>query len=302
MKGFTDENVPDQSGRCFVVTGANTGIGFETSRVLATRGARVVLACRDRGKAEAAMKRIGSEVHNADLGFVPLDQGDLASVRTAVEALRREPRLDVLINNAGVMATSYALTSDGFEQHIGVNHLGTFALTLPLLPKLAETPGSRVVVTSSVVHASARIDFDSFTRAEGPKPSKQYSQSKLANLLFLTELDRRLKAAALPVVTVGCHPGLAATELSRDMSAVVKLLAPLMRFFVNSPLQGAWPTLQAATEPDIASGGYYGPQKFGGSRGPSGPAKRSDMSRSGDLAEQLWEVSAKLTGVDPNIA
>jgi NAD(P)-dependent dehydrogenase (short-subunit alcohol dehydrogenase family) len=179
-------------GKCFVVTGANTGIGFEASRVLAARGARVILACRAKDKADEAVARIRQLTPGADLGFVPCDQGDLGSVRAAAALLEGEPRIDALINNAGVMTPPLTRTKQGFELQFGVNHLGSFALTSLLLPKLAETRGARVVVTSSLAHRTANIDWDD-----------------LANALFFVELDRRLRAAGSPVTAVGCHPGFA---------------------------------------------------------------------------------------------
>lgn len=165
----------------------------------------------------------------------------------------------------------------------------------------AEVQAMQIVITSSLVHKSGEIDFGDLIGEGKVKPSQLYARSKLANLLFLFELNRRLKAAALPVTAIGCHPGLAATELSRDISPVMKLIAPLLRGMVNSALQGAWPTLQAATSPSIKQGGYYGPQKLGGAKGPSGPANRSVRSESPELAARLWQVSEELTGVGSEI-
>lgn len=296
-KGFTDADVPDQAGRCFLVTGANTGLGFEISRILASRGARVLLACRNQIKTHAAINKIRKTSPQADLIFLPIDQADLASVRRAAEIASSEQRLDVLINNAGIMSTHTGFTSDGFEHHFGVNHLGTFALTLLLLPKLATSSDARVVVTSSLVHKNGNIDFDNIERGENVKPGQLYANSKLANLLFMSELDRRLRVAGSGIKAVGCHPGLAATELSRDMPAFVRALSPILSKLVNTPLQGAWPTLQAACDPEIEAGGYYGPQQMGGTRGPSGPAKQAPRANSENLAEKLWDLSEKLTGV-----
>lgn len=295
--GFTDEDVPDQSGRCIMVTGANTGLGFETARVLASKGARVLLACRNKAKAEAAMGRIHETSPRADLSFIQLDQADLRSVREAAEAVGREQRLDVLINNAGIMSSRKDLTRDGFEHHFGINHLGTFALTMLLLPQLSEQQGSRIVVTSSLAHRAGRIDFEDLVDGEKSKPGQLYSNSKLANLLFAWELDRRLRAANANVSAVACHPGMAASELFREGPGFVKALAPVLGRLVNSASQGAWPTLQAATDPGAESGDYYGPQRLGGVKGPSGPAMRSQQARSPALAEQLWEVSERLSGL-----
>ena len=186
--GFTDRDVPDQTGRTFLVTGANTGIGYEAARVLAARGARVLFGCRDETRARAAMATIAGATPGADLDFIPLDQADLASVRAAAERAAAETRLDVLVNNAGIMHVPKGQTRDGFERHLGVNHLGTFALTALLLEKLAEQPDSRVVTTSSVAHLFSRMDFDDLNAERRYQRDARYGQSKLANLLFVYEL------------------------------------------------------------------------------------------------------------------
>lgn len=258
----------------------------------------MLLGCRNEGKARAAMERIAQQVPGADLRFIPLDQADPASVREAAEFAGQEVRLDCLVNNAGIMASSFGLTKNGFEQHMGVNHLGTFALTLLLLPKLHEAPRGRIVVTSSLIHSQGQIDCANLVRGEGLKPSQLYANSKLANLLFLLELNARLQRAASSVIVAGSHPGLAATELSRDAKPVVKLMAPLLSKLVNSALQGAWPSLQAATAPDVEPGGYYGPQSFWEARGAAGPARRSTRAQDADLAARLWQASVELTGID----
>lgn len=296
-RGFTDADVPDQSGRCIMITGANTGLGFETARILASKGARVLLACRNQAKAEAAIGRIHETFPRASLSFVSLDQADLSSVREAAEAVALEQRLDVLINNAGIMSSRKGRTNDGFEHHMGINHLGAFALTALLLPRLAEQKGSRVVITSSLAHRRGKIDFDDWVDGEMSKPGQLYSNSKLANLLFAYELDRRLRTANMHVSAVACHPGMASSELFRDGSKFIKALAPLLGRLVNSASQGAWPTLQAATDPAVESGGYYGPQGLGGIKGPSGPATRSQQAASPALAKQLWDASERLSGI-----
>lgn len=296
-RGFVDTNVPDQSGRCIMVTGANTGLGFQAARVLAAKGARVLLACRNEAKAKLAMQQIREDFPGADVALIPLDQADLASVRQAAEMASREPRLDVLINNAGIMSKHLGVTKDGFEHHFGVNHLGTFALTLLLLPKLSQTESTRVVTTSSLAHKMGRMNFDQLTSGGSSKPSQLYADSKLANLLFVQELDRRLRAAGSDIASVACHPGMAATELFREPSPLIKFLAPLLSKPFNSALQGSWPTLQAATDSAIEAGGYYGPQRMGGMKGPAGPARRSEQAESTELARQLWDVSEQLSGV-----
>lgn len=297
---FTEADVPDQSGKCFVVTGANTGLGFETTRVLTARGARVLLACRDEVKADEAMRRIRAVTPGADLGFVPYDQGDLDSIRRAAGQLDREPRIDALVNNAGVMVPPLMRTKQGFELQFGVNHLGSFAFTSLMLPKLAETPGARVVVTGSLAHTSSSIDWDDLNADKSYRKWPRYGMSKLANLLFLFELDRRLRAAGSPVTAVGCHPGFATTDLGRHMPGI-GFLWMLFRPFSNTPAMGAWPTLQAATG-GIAPGEYYGPQGFREIKGPSGVASRARQATDSELARRLWDVSVEMTGVDPGLA
>ncbi|MAA74977.1 MAG: oxidoreductase [Salinisphaeraceae bacterium] len=300
-KGFTADDVARQDGRTFAITGANTGLGFETARVLARQGARVLLACRSEDKAQAAMDRIRTEVPEADLAFVPLDQANLASVNNAAEQIGKEPRLDVLVNNAGIMTPPRQLTQDGFESQFGVNHLGTFALTGLLLTKLAEQPGARVVVTSSIAHKGAPLYFDDINAERGYNRVKRYQQSKLANLLFMHELHRRLQAAGSTTLAVACHPGVAGTELSRYIPGGKLIGAPLLNTLLNSPAKGAWPTLMAATADSVESGQYYGPSKRREMAGPARLAKSSSKSRNPELMLRLWEMSVDMTGVDPGI-
>lgn len=293
---FTAADVPDQSGKCFLVTGANAGIGFEAARVLAAKGARVLLGCRDAGKAEEAIRQIGG-----DTVHLPLDLADLGSVRRAAEIATRKPRLDVLLNNAGVMFPPLTRTAQGFELQWGVNHLGGFALTALLLPKLAETKGARVVVTASLAHMRGNIQWDDLNAEQGYKRADRYSDSKLANMLHFAELDRRLRAAGSPVTAFGCHPGVAATELMRH-SGAFQVFTPLFGLFLNTSAMGAWPALQAACDPSAKPGGYYGPQGLAAMRGKSGEAKRSAAAQDTALARRLWDVSATMTGIDPGLA
>jgi len=298
--GFTQKNVRDQTGKTFIVTGANAGIGFEISRVLAVRGARVLLACRERTRADEAIARIRRITPRADLVWLPLDLGDLDNVRAAAEIAARDPRIDVLVNNAGIMNPPLTRTRQGFESQFGVNHLGVFALTSLLLPKLAETPGSRVVVTSSIAHLKGKIDWDDLNAEKSYNKTERYGGSKLANALFLFELDRRLRAAGSPVTAVGCHPGVASTSLGRHMG-IAQLAGPIVGLLLNSAEKGAWPALQGATD-NVKPGGYYGPTGFGGIRGPSGEAKRAPHAQDPALAQRLWEVSIAMTGIDPGLA
>lgn len=300
QQGFTDNDVRDQSGKCFIITGANTGIGFEAVSVLAQRGARVLVGCRDRKKADGAIALIKKNTPDANIAFLPIDMADLTSVRAAAEQASTEPRLDALINNAGVMTPPLMRTKQGFELQFGVNHLGCFALTSLLLPKLSETAGARVVTTSSIAHKGARIDWDDLNAEKTYDRMKHYAASKLANALFFFEIDRRLRTAKSPVTSVGCHPGMAATELGRYMGPL-QVLNPIVRVLLNSARKGAWPALQGATGA-IMPGEYYGPIGFGGVRGVSGVAKRSIEAQDPEAARRLWDVSIKMTGADPGLA
>lgn len=301
MSGFTDKDIPDQSGRCFIVTGANTGIGFGAAKVLAARGARVLLGCRDKAKADEAMSQIRRQTPAADVAHLPLDLADLESVRAAAEIAVSEPRVDVLLNNAGVMFPPLSRTKQGFELQFGVNHLGHFALTALLLPKLSETPGARVVITSSLAHQRGNLDWDDLNAERSYNRTQRYSDSKLANMLHVFELDRRLRAAGSPVTAIGCHPGVAATDLMRH-AGPFRVFTPLFGLLLNTSDQGAWPALQAAVDPSAEPGGYYGPQSMGEMKGPSGKARRTSAAKDPELARRLWDSSVEMTGVDPGLA
>ena len=297
MNGFTADDVTSQKGRRFLVTGSNTGLGFEAARVLAQRGAIVTLACRARDKAEAAMAKIREETPKADLGFLALDLSDLSAVKAAAAEVLAGPMIDVLVNNAGVMIPPRTLTKDGFELQFGVNHLGTFAFTGLVHPHVK----GRIIVTASLAHKGGRIDFSDLGAERGYFRWPRYQMSKLANMLHFAELDRRLKAAGRETIAVGCHPGGAVTELSRHLPAPMQWLMSLSRPFFNTAAQGAWPTLQAATWPDAKGGDYFGPQGLGEMQGRSGPASATQTARDPKLAAELWARSIELTGVDPGL-
>ena len=302
IRNFTDADVGDQSGRTFLVTGANTGLGFETTKVLAAKGGRVLMGCRSERKAEDAIARIKTESPHADLKFVPLDQADLASVKGAAKIVKKESRLDVLINNAGIMYTALEFTKDGFESQFGVNHLGTFALTSHLLPKLEQTKGSRVVITSSNAHKmNAKIYFSDIDGKKSYSRLSRYNQSKLANALFMHELDRRLRATGSHVIITACHPGVAVTDLMRHMPGWSQALMPLVSFLTNTPAQGAWATLAAAVGGDVESGQYFGPMGPGEWTGKAGLTRTTKQARDPELAGKLWDLSIEMTGVDPGI-
>ena len=298
---FTERDIPDQSGSTVVITGANTGLGYETARALSARGARVLIACRSQQKAEDAIKRIEEQNGAVDISYVPLDLGDLSSVRQCAEQLQSEKRIDVLINNAGIMVPPYELTKDGFESQFGVNHLGPFALTGLLLEKLSKTLSSRVVNTSSIAHNVGRINFKDINAERRYSASARYSMSKLANLLFSYELQRRLEAASLPVLSVACHPGIASTELDRYMPFVLSKGTELLQPLLNTAAAGAWPTLCAATSGDVVGGGYYGPAYRFETAGPAKKVRSNRASRDTAVAERLWTLSVELTGVNPGI-
>ncbi len=298
---FTDSQVPDQSGRTFLVTGANTGIGFEAAKVLASKRARVLLACRDARRGAEALAQIQVATPGADLELILLDQADLTSVRAAAEKVAAEPRLDVLVNNAGVMIPPLSRTAEGFELQFGVNHLGTFALTALLLPKLRETSGSRVVVTSSIAHRRGHILWDDWNAEKGYNATAYYGQSKLANLLFVLELHRRLRAAHVPIDAIGCHPGVSLTELMRHLPSWTKLALPLVRPLFNPVAAAAWPALQAATDPNAKGGDYFGPQGRWEMRGVSGPARIEQRAADVEAARRLWDLSIELTGINPEL-
>jgi NAD(P)-dependent dehydrogenase (short-subunit alcohol dehydrogenase family) len=301
MAGFTGTDVPNQNGRCIIVTGANTGIGWEAARALAAKGARVLLGCRNAARADEAMARIRAQIPQADLAHLPLDLADLASVRTAADMASAEPRVDVLLNNAGVIANSFAKTAQGFETHFGVNYLGTFALTALMLPKLAETAGSRVVNTSSLSYRFASIDWDAINAEQDYRPMKRYAASKLAVTAFTIELHRRLQVTGSPVTALACHPGFAATEIMGPSSRFSQLFRPLLERLLNTAEMGAWPALQAAADPAAIPGGFYGPRQWGEIRGSSGPARVSKQARDSAFAERLWDVSVEMTAIDPGL-
>jgi NAD(P)-dependent dehydrogenase (short-subunit alcohol dehydrogenase family) len=302
ISNWTDAHIPDQAGRTVVVTGANSGIGLPSAEALAARGARVVLACRELRKAEAAAAQIGAAWPSPKVETVRLDLASLASVRETADELRsRYGRIDLLINNGGVMEPPYERTEDGFELTFATNHLGHFALTGLLLDRLLETPGSRVVTVSSEGHARGVIDFDDLQSERGYRADDAYCQSKLANLLFTYELDRRLRAAGAQTAALACHPGIVLTGLYKTRSRLERApLSPRLRLinsrFVQSTDMGALPTLRAATDPTARGGEFYGPP----GRGYTGyPVQVESSTRSYDEGTQrrLWHESERLTGV-----
>jgi NAD(P)-dependent dehydrogenase (short-subunit alcohol dehydrogenase family) len=298
MESWTVADMPAQDGRVAVVTGANTGLGFETARVLAERGASVVLACRDRGRAEEAIGRLGG---GPRLSAVELDLSSSESVRRAAAQVRAaHPRLDLLINNAGLMSPARRETADGFEMHFGTNHLGHFAWTGLLLDRLLDTPGSRVVTVSSIAHRRARIDFDDPQSRRGYRWGRAYGQSKLANLMFTYELQRRL--AGTRTIALAAHPGNARTDLIRHFPRQQRLIGHrrlrwATSWLFQSAADGALATLRAATDPAAEGGQYYGPPGRLQFTGPPAVVRSSDRSYDVEAQRRLWAESERLTGV-----
>ncbi|OKK14249.1 short-chain dehydrogenase [Streptomyces sp. CB00455] len=294
---WSTADVPDQCGRTALVTGASGGIGLETARVLAERGARVLLACRDAERGLAAAARIGGRTE-----VVRVDLASLDSVRGAARDIRRRvDRLDLLVNNAGVMFPEYGRTQDGFEPHFGVNHLGHFALTGLLLGLMRDVPGSRVVSVASLAHRAAvrGVGVAEVRGARGHRSVMAYGRSKLANLMFARELQCRLTAAGAETVSVAAHPGLSATGLWHDGAPgwLRPVSAAALRWLGQSAASAALPSLRAATDPLVPGGAYLGPGGPAECHGGAGPARSSRASRDVIAQIRLWEMSEELTGV-----
>ncbi len=301
---WSESDVPDQSGRTVVVTGGNSGLGFESARVLAGRGAHVVLACRSLDKANEAIAEITRSAPAAKLEARALDLAELASVRRFADELRTaHPRIDVLLNNAGVMALPRRETADGFEMQIGTNHLGPFALTGLLIDRVLAAPGGRVVTVSSQFHRVGRIDFDDLHATRRYRRWPAYAQSKLANLLFAFELQRRLEARGAPVLSVAAHPGYAATNLQtagprmEGSSFMERMNLLANRIFAQGAAEGALPQIYAATAPDVRGGDYIGPDGPMEMRGHPKRVGTIAAARDEDAARRLWQLSEQATGV-----
>lgn len=303
MPVWTAACLPDQNGRTILVTGANSGLGLRSAQALAAKGARVLMACRDAARAAAAREEVARSAAGPEPEVVALDLASLASVRAAAaEVAERTDRLDVLMNNAGIMAVPHGETEDGFERQIGTNHLGHFALTGLLLPLLLAAEEPRVVTVSSHAHRFGRIDVDdlSFQRRLYSR-WRAYGQSKLANLLFSAELQRRASAAGTSLLSVAAHPGYAATNLTSGPATGARPLAPIFRLgdrLVGQPDHlGALPQLYAASMPDVGPDDYWGPDGVGERRGHPTRVGRTTVARDPATAHRLWERSEELTGV-----
>jgi hypothetical protein len=305
-KHWTTDSMPDQTGTIAIVTGANSGLGYETTLALAGKGARVVMACRDTVKGTKASREIRSQVPNALLDVLELDLASLDSIRQFARAFQEDHReLHLLVNNAGIMHIPYRQTADGFEMQFGTNHLGHFALTGLLLDALLGTPGARVVTVSSMLHRGASdIDLDLIRNGRERYDRRQaYSQSKLANLLFAYELQRRFQRWGAGTLSVAAHPGYAATNLQfagpemTGSSVQAAVMSVANKVLAQSAAQGALPTLYAATAADVNGCDFIGPDGFMGVRGYPAKVRSSDLSYDPDLAARLWAESEALTGV-----
>jgi NAD(P)-dependent dehydrogenase (short-subunit alcohol dehydrogenase family) len=301
-RNWTTKDMPDLQGKVVVITGANDGIGFESARELARKGALVVFACRNQEKAEAAIQNILVEIPQAQLVFIQLDLSSLASIKLFVDQFNKHfERLDILLNNAGIMFVPFGLTEDGFENTIGVNHLGHFALTGLLIKSIEATPGARVVTVSSNAHYAGELDLDdlAFQNKNGFTPMKAYSRSKLANLMFTHELQRRFEEKGIDALALAAHPGISATGLADHFlnNWFVWLIRGAMKVMFQSSAMGALPSLRAAVDPQAPGGGYYGPDGKGEKSGFPVLVKSNQTSRNPDDAKRLWQISENLTEV-----
>jgi NAD(P)-dependent dehydrogenase (short-subunit alcohol dehydrogenase family) len=302
MPRWTASDIPDQSGRVAVVTGANSGLGYVTSLELARHGARVVLGCRSDVRGKEAVAKIIAAAPNADVELRSLDMAELSSIRSFADGIQAtHPTVDLLVNNAGVMAIPRRETADGFEMQFGTNHLGHFALTGLLLPLMLAGHGARVVTVSSTAHKTGRIDFDDLMHEQRYRRFGAYSASKLANLLFAFELQRKLSAVDAALISVAAHPGTSATNLVRATADGNRLVEFVMthgvRAIGQSEEKGALPQLYAATALEVKGGEYFGPNGLMESRGYPKRVDSSSASKQTEAAARLWTVSEDLTGV-----
>jgi NAD(P)-dependent dehydrogenase (short-subunit alcohol dehydrogenase family) len=295
---WTTDKIPDLTGKLIIVTGANSGIGFEATKEFARKGAETILACRNMDKTKKASDRIKKKIPDAKTVIMQLDLSSLKSIKDfAGEFKKNYFSLDVLLNNAGIMFVPYRTTSEGFESQVGVNHLGHFALTGLLFDLLANTPGARVVNVSSNGHRMGKMDVDNYIYKDGKGYSRlgAYGRSKLSNLLFTYELDRRFKTANIDAIAVGAHPGISNTNLIRQW--YFKVLKPIVFLTTQSAYMGALPSMRAATDPDVKGSDYYGPGGRGEQRGYPTKVESNGASHNKEDAIRLWNLSEKLTGV-----
>jgi NAD(P)-dependent dehydrogenase (short-subunit alcohol dehydrogenase family) len=300
MDRWTADSIPDQTGRTFIVTGANSGLGYETTRELAGHGAHVIMAVRNEAKGREALATLRGAQPDASLELRRLDLADLDSVRAFAEGIiADEVPVHVLVNNAGIMMPPRSLTKQGFESQFGANHLGHFALTALLLDTVKAADDGRVVTVSSNLHKRGSIHFDDLTGERAYSPTAFYAQSKFANVLFGLELDRRLRASGLPVKSILAHPGYSSTNLvstgpKGPMALVMQWVTPIL---AQSAAMGALPQLYAATDPNAQSGQFFGPDRMGESRGYPTLVQPVGTAKHPETAARLWQLSEELTGV-----
>lgn len=298
MSMFKFESIPSQKGRIALITGANAGLGLETTKWFAKKDMKVIMACRDLAKGETAKKAVLNEVPTAELELMQLDLASLDSIRSfAKEFLSKYDQLDLLVNNAGIMVPPLMRTKEGFEIQFGVNHLGHFLLTNLLLPIVTKTQNSRIVVLSSGAHRSGKIHFKDLNWEKDYSKFAAYSQSKLANLMFALDLNQKLEASNHSTIAVAAHPGVARTSLGRHFNKIVYfLMLPLFYLITHSAKKGALPTVMAALDPNVKGGEYFGPQGRREMKGPPGKAVIESHALDVEVRNKLWTVSEELTG------
>ena len=306
MAKWNLKDMPDLKGKTIIVTGANSGLGFEAVRAFAQKNANVILASRDMYRGEQARSRIVKEHAGARIDVMQLDLGDLKLIRSFTDAFQKQyDRLDVLLNNAGIMMCPYTETKDGFESQMGVNHLGHFALTALLFDVLKQTNNSRIVNVSSTGHRNAKWDSENamFNR-NNYNPMQAYFNSKHANLLFTYELQRRIETQGLNMISVAAHPGGSVTNLARhvEKGLIFRLLKPFLYPLTQSAAQGTLPEVRASVDPSVQGGEYYGPKSMGGTRGDPVIVSSTEASHNCDDAKKLWTDSEKLTGINFKVA
>ena len=300
MKSFNIDKIPNHEGKIAIVTGANSGLGFETTKGLIKKGFLVIMACRDLKKAHGAHNKIKKEFPDADLKIIQIDTSSLKSVRAfADEFLNHYQKLDLLVNNAGIMVPPYSLTEDGFESQLGTNYLGHFLLTGLLMPALENTENSRIITLSSIAHKRGEINFDDLQfKKRTYKKWDSYGQSKLACLIFAYELDRKLKAKGFKIKSVASHPGVSLTNLWNHMPLGFRLISPVFNLFISqSAEEGAKPTLMAALDDNVNGGDYFGPTGFNEMKGEPGKVHSTPLSKNKEIAKKLWSVSEELTDI-----
>ncbi|MBS0010228.1 MAG: SDR family NAD(P)-dependent oxidoreductase [Bacteroidales bacterium] len=301
-QGWNKRNIPDLSGKVIIVTGGNSGLGYESVKAFAEKGAEVILASRSASRGEEARASILKDLPEAKIEMMTLDMADLESVKAFSQEFKKKYyRLDVLMNNAGIMSTPYFRTRDGFEGQMGTNHLGHFALTAHLMDLLKKTKGARVVNVSSTAHKAGNMDFDNFLFEEGKgySPMKAYGRSKLSNLLFTYELQRWFDENGIEAIALAAHPGFSETKLVRyiDKKVAYRIFKPVVSLMAQSAAMGALTQIRAAVDPDARGGEYYGPSGFAEMKGYPVRVKSNGKTHDREAARKLWEVSEELTGM-----